>query len=87
MKITKRNGTISLYDDEKVTRSILRANADAPSETITPAVAAALSDDVFNRLTRQHEIITTAEVRSCVIALLEEKGLCQTAKAYAGYSK
>jgi hypothetical protein len=87
VKITKKNGTISLYDDEKVARSILRANADAPSETITPAVAAALADAVFSRLTQQHEIITTDEVRSCVIALLGEKGLFQTAKTYADFAK
>ena len=87
MKITKRNGNVSLYDDEKVARSILKANADAPSETVTPAVAAALADAVFSRLTQQHEIISTADVRACVIELLREKGLFQTADCYADFSK
>ena len=87
MKITKRNGNVSLYDDEKVARSILKANADAPSETVTPAVAAALADAVFSRLTQQHEIISTADVRACVIELLREKGLLQTADCYADFSK
>ena len=87
MKITKRNGTISLYDDEKVARSILRASADTLSESITPAVAAALANAVFLRLTQHHEIISTADVRSCVVALLREKGLYQTAESYAEYAK
>ncbi|MBR5343398.1 MAG: hypothetical protein IK149_05830 [Oscillospiraceae bacterium] len=87
MKITKKNGNVSLYDDEKVARSILKANADTRSESITPAVAAALADTVFLRLTQQHEIISTADVRSCVVALLRERGLYQTAESYAEYTK
>ena len=87
MKITKRNGTICLYDDEKVTRSILKANADASGETIPEAMAAALADEVFARLTARHEIITTAEVRACVFALLLERGLPETAACYMEFRK
>ena len=87
MKITKKYGTVSVYDDEKVARSILNANANVPAEAITPAMAAALADEVFARLTRRHDIITTAEVRACVSALLGEKGLTGTAKSYMDYVK
>jgi len=87
MKITKKNGTISLYDDEKVVKSILNANAGIPQEAITPAMAAALADQVFAVLTARYEIITTAEVRACVFDLLNKKGLRATAKRYMEYVK
>ena len=35
MKITKRNGTVSIFDDEKVTNSIMKANGEDPSEKMT----------------------------------------------------
>ena len=35
MKITKRNGTITVYDDEKVTKSILNANGAAGEKKIS----------------------------------------------------
>ena len=87
MKITKKNGAIRVYDDEKVARSILNANAGIAAETISPAMAAALAGEVFERLTQQQEIISTADVRACVFALLREKGLPQTAKSYMEYLK
>ena len=87
MKITKRNGTISVYDDEKVVRSILNANVNVAGETISPALAAALANEVFNRLTKQNEIITTAEVRAYTFAHLQEKGLPGTANRYMEYRK
>ena len=63
MKITKRNGTVHVYDDAKVARSILLANENTPAETITPAMASALADEVFARVTKKSTIITTADVR------------------------
>ena len=48
MKITKKNGIVTVYDDEKVIGSILRANAEAPGEAITEAGAAAIADEVFS---------------------------------------
>ena len=87
MKITKKNGTVHLYDDEKVARSILHANENVSGETITPAMAAALADVVFARVTAQQEIISTSDVRSCVYELLKEKGLTGTAKSYIEYRK
>ena len=50
MKITKKNGNITVYDDQKVVRSILNANAGTPLENISQTVAEALADDVFSQL-------------------------------------
>ncbi len=87
MKITKRNGTVHLFDDEKIAKSILNANAGVLFESISPAAAAALAGEVFARVTREHEIITTADVRDCVIVLLKEKGYTGTAANYMEYKK
>ncbi len=87
MKVTKRNGSVVVYDDEHVKRSILAANAAAPFETLTEAQADGIADQVFQRVTLKNKIITTKEVRECVIAILKEKGLRQTAKLYAEYKK
>ncbi len=87
MKITKRNGAIHLYDDAKVARSILHANENIPAETITPAMASAFADEVFVRVTKESDIVTTADVRDCVYALLKEKGLTETAKSYIEYKR
>ena len=87
MKITKKNGTIHVYDDAKVAKSILLANENIPTETIAPAMASALADEVFSRVTEKSAIVTTADVRDCVYALLQEKGLPETAKCYIEYKK
>ena len=87
MKITKRNGNVVLYDDEKVASSILKANEGIAMEEITEKAAAALAGDVFAALTERDAIISTKEVRDCVYALLLEKGYLQTAKQYMEYKK
>ena len=87
MKITKKNGTISVFDDEKIVKSILRANAEVPEETIEEAEAAAIADEVFSRLTDESEIIATADVRTCVERILRERGLPETARHYMEYRK
>ena len=87
MKITKRNGTITVYDDEKVMKSILKANADAEEEKISEKEAEAMAFDVFNKLIDENEIITTKEIRECVYALLCEKGYPETARSYAEFKK
>ena len=69
MKITKKNGNITMYDDQKVVSSILKANAGT-AEKISDNVASAIADDVFSRLTEGSEIITTKEVRNCVYQIL-----------------
>ena len=87
MKITKKNGNVTVYDDEKIVRSILRANAEVREEPLTEKEAAAIADRVFARLTAQYEVISTADIRSCVAAVLIEKGLPQTAEHYLNYQK
>ena len=87
MKITKRNGNTTMYDDEKVVRSILKANGDTSGEEISEAVAANIASDVFSRLTEESEVISTKEIRDCVTAVLRERGFEKTAIAYAEYKK
>ncbi|MBP5732593.1 MAG: hypothetical protein J6W66_02035 [Lachnospiraceae bacterium] len=58
MKITKKNGNISIYDDEKVVNSILKANEGTDEDYMNKAVAEDIAEDVFNRLTAVTEIIT-----------------------------
>ena len=87
MKITKRNGNLTMYDDEKVVNSILKANRDVSGEEITRAVAVNIADEVFSRLTAEKEIITTKDVRDCVYAILTERDCPKTAEAYAEYKK
>ena len=87
MKITKKNGLVCLFDDGKVVRSILKACADTEGERISEKMAGALADEVFERLTAQHDIITTADVRACVFALLRERGFPKTAESYRGFRK
>ena len=86
MKITKRNGNITIYDDEKVVKSILKENGDT-KENMTEAAAADIAAVVFARLTAENEIISTKEIRDCVMAVLAENGYVQTAKAYEEYKK
>ena len=87
MKITKKNGNVVVYDDEKVISSILKANAGVDGERMSRKKAAILADEVFQRLTESSEIIRTQDVRDCVAALLKEKGLTKTAEAYLMYKK
>ena len=87
MKITKKNGNVTIYDDEKVVRSILKANAEVREEQLSEKEAAAIADRVFAKLTAQYEVITTADIRDCVAAVLIEKGLPQTAEHYLNYHK
>ena len=53
MKVTKRNGTLVVYDDEKIIRSILRANADTRGEHLSEKAAAYIAGAVFARLSAQ----------------------------------
>ena len=87
MKVTKKNGKVVLFDDEKVIASILKANAEVPSEAMMRKTAQRYANEVFDRLTEQSEIITTSEVRRCVAEVLREKGRPQTAEHYLGFKK
>lgn len=86
MKITKRSGSIVLYDDEKITRSILRANAET-TEELSEKGAAYLADAVLGRLVRKHDIITTELIREGVYEALMERELYLTARRYRDFSK
>ena len=87
MKLTKKNGTICVYDDEKVVRSILRANGEVDEEQIGRALASAIADQVFDRLAGKSEFLSTVDVRRAVYEILREKGLPQTAEHYMNYQK
>ena len=87
MKVTKRNGNVVIYDDEKLVTSILKANADAVGEELDRRTAMLIADEVFSRLTKAREIISTGDVRVCVEELLREKGYPETARCYQAYKK
>jgi len=87
MQVTKKNGKVVVVDDEKVVASILKANAEVPSEAMTRKTAQRYASEVFDRLTDRSEIITTAEVRDCVAEVLREKGRPHTAEHYLAYQK
>ena len=86
MKIVKRNGNITLYDENKVVSSILRANAET-NELLSNKKAALIADEVFSRLTEKNEIITTSEIWACLISVLREMGYFLTARQYAEFKK
>ena len=87
MEITKKNGRVMLFDDEKVVCSILKANAEVPNEAMMRKTALGIANEVFRRLSERSEIITTAEIRACVAEVLREKGKPQTAEHYLGFKK
>ena len=87
MKVTKRNGTLVIYDDEKIIRSILKANANTPGEHLSEKAAAYIAGAVFARLSAQEEIFSTSDVRDCVYGTLLEKGYPMTAKNYMEFKK
>ena len=86
MKVTKRNGNVVLYDDEKIIRSILKASA-AAGEAVSEKTAAYIAGEVFARLSAAEDIFSTEDVRQCVYRALCDKGYAQTAKIYMEYRK
>lgn len=87
MKIAKKNGNLTLYDDEKIITSILRANAEVAEEVLSRNTASYMADDIFERLTEEKEIISTQEIRDSVYAILCEKGYPLTAEHYMEYKR
>lgn len=87
MNITKKNGKVVLYDTEKIVKSILKADVDTLEEEVSRHMASYIADDVFAKLTREKEIITTQDVRDAVYAKLREMGLPHTAEQYIHYAK
>ncbi len=86
MKITKRNGNIVFYDDDKVVRSIMNAN-EGTGEALTEKQAEFLADAVLGRLIKDHPFVTTEMIRNGVYEALNEKDLWITAKHYIEYKK
>lgn len=86
MKITKRSGSLVVYDDEKLVSSLLKANAGTEEE-LSPRTAAYLSDVVIGRLSKEHDFISTALIRESVYAALMERGLVMTAQRYRDFNK
>ena len=86
MKITKRNGNIVIYDDEKVVGSIMKAN-EGTGEQLTAKQAEFLTDAVLGRLIKENPIVTTQMIRDGVYKALNEKDLWLTAKRYMDYKK
>ena len=74
-------------DNNKRINSILKANAETSGEKLSRTIAASIAADVFNRLTAENEIITTAETRECVDRILQERGYTETARRYREYKK
>ncbi len=88
MKVTKRNGNVTIYDDDKIVTSILKANAEVPrGEDLSKAEAYNIAEECLNRLTAEEDIISTADVRACVYQLLLERNLPVTAQHYMEYIK
>ena len=86
MKITKRNGNIVFYDDEKIVGSILRANAGT-GEALTAKQAEFLADAVLGRLIKNNPIVTTQMIRDGVYEALKERDLWFTARQYMDFRK
>ena len=87
MKVTKKNGNVVQFDDEKIVSSILKANAEVPEEELSKQAAAFLAGEVIGRLAERQDIITTQDLREGVEKRLCEKGYPLTAKRYMEYSK
>ena len=87
MKVTKRNGNMVIYDDQKNIKSILKANAEVPTEELSKQAAAFLAGEVIGRLAERQDIITTQDLRHGVEQKLIEKGYPLTAKRYMEYIK
>ena len=58
MKVTKRNGNMVIYDDQKNIKSILKANAEVACETISEKEAAAIVGQIFSTLAETSTIVT-----------------------------
>ena len=84
MNITKRSGRIVVYDDEKVVKSIMKAN-EGTGEELTVKTAEYLADVVLGRLIKEHSIVTTQMISDGVYEALKERDLWITAKQYIEY--
>ena len=86
MKISKRSGSMVFYDDEKLVRSIMKANEETDEE-LSVKSAEFLADAVLGRLIKNNSFVTTQMIKDGVYEALNERGLWLTAKQYAEYKK
>ena len=86
MKISKRSGSMVMYDDEKVVKSIMKANEETEEE-LTQKAAEFLADAVLGRLIKNNSFVTTDMIREGVYEALRERGLYLTAKQYKEFKK
>ena len=86
MKISKRSGSMVMYDDEKVVRSIMKANEET-EEPLTQKAAEFLADAVLGRLIKNNSFVTTEMIREGIYEAPKERGLWLTAKQYKEYKK
>ena len=86
MKISKRSGSMVMYDDEKVVKSIMNANEET-EEPLTQKAAEFLADAVLGRLIKNNSFVTTEMIREGIYEALKERGLWLTAKQYKEYKK
>ena len=87
MQITKRNGLMVLFDNDKIAGSILKANAGMSGELITNSMALGMAQEVCRRAAAESNIITTADIRRNVTELLRERGLYKTAENYRAFAE
>ena len=86
MKISKRSGSMVFYDDEKLVRSIMKANEETDEE-LSVKSAEFLADAVLGRLIKNNTFVTTQMIKDGVYEALRERGLWLTAKQYAEFQK
>ena len=65
MKISKRSGSVVLYDDEKVVKSIMKANEETDEE-LTVKSAEFLADAVLGRLIKNHTFVPPQMIKDGV---------------------
>jgi len=87
MQITKRNGRVVLFDNDKIAGSILKANEGIAGESVFEFMAQDMAQEVFHRVTAESDIITTSDVQRAVFALLIERGLPKTAENYKTFGE
>ena len=86
MKIAKRSGNFVMYDDEKVVKSILRAN-EGTGEALSARAAEYMADAVLGRLVRSNAIVTTQMISDGIYDALVQRDLWLTARQYKAFKK
>ena len=86
MYVTKRNGSIVLYDNQNVVRSILAANRES-GEIMPRRIAFIIANTVLEKLPSTSSIVLTSDIRNAVKSELQARGYARTAANYAKFAK